>query len=996
MCLFSGTSTSVSWLHESTRLLNGSRNLIINNEQNTILTINNVSMDDAGTYTCDVTAGGESQVQKIPVKITKLEIITTADADVVCNNTKLELTCCSEDIRMFGITWEISGSSSIAGTSSSNSSCGIYTITASETQCRAVKSGSATNYTCVYQGIYGARGTRVISVTYLRIANVTVRAEPVSVGKTLKITCESDTDYTKIMWAKDRIDSYLDDRFSNKVIEANATMSWSGVYFCFIHQKHLRSIGSANVTVVPLPKLEEIQVEPLDVTRLCNSWQRLTCCFKKQDCTVRFIHGNTAIPGGEKEDVADQVCYKANYNVNCDNGNPQTAFITCEVTNRLNDSARSRQMIIRSRNGDNENKKSCTIINEAITIPHGTNYSVLCMRQDPNQVGNITYTCNNGELETRKDCYSARLYSQLLDVQNVVNSPQPETTLPAFIASLSDVSSVEKGNISSSAGNIDLMVNIITTVSSINTTVKTAVMENFITAVNVVVDNATAWQSLKTQSSRLLLSVEEFVKKLEDINSFETNGSNSNIQLKGNSVNSSTDYEVNFALGNMTGEVLIKKDSLSAEPVTIISVAYSTMKDILPPENGTFLNALVVSTVRKKEASFEDFSILMTFTKSNSSLVSPQCVFWDVTLGQAGGWNKISPPVEENGLVICTSNHLTSFSVLMSEKSELFLDIITYAGVGISLVCLFITLVIEAMVWRSVIKNKTSYLRHICLVNVAVSLLVADIWFIIGAFLEKHPESNACLTAAFFSFFFYLALFFWMLTMGLLVFYRMIYILHDMSRKTMIVVAFTLGYGCPLVISVITVASTAPSQGFTSKKFCWLDYNSTKTFLAFVIPALTIVFINFMILVVVIIKLLRPSIGERPGKDDRSILIQIAKSIAVLTPLLGITWGFGLGVVLNPYNTVLHGIFAALNSFQGLFILISTVILDQKVRMAVGSSMSWSYWSTLRTKVLTSSTNSSAPSRPRQKNLFPKRGVYNVFTASSSNELSTDSYSVLS
>ncbi|KAM4772427.1 adhesion G protein-coupled receptor F5-like [Rhinophrynus dorsalis] len=476
---------------------------------------------------------------------------------------------------------------------------------------------------------------------------------------------------------------------------------------------------------------------------------------------------------------------------------------------------------------------------------------------------------------------------------------------------------------------------------------------DFIKTVDIVVDNTDSWKGVKEKSSKLLLSVEKFAENLVNGSDFKANNNTSNVQLKVTTLNTTSNYNEGFKFTNLTGEVKIRNNSIAGEAKTVVSIAYSTMKDILPSNTTKTVNGLVISTVVVGRNKSDDVSISLTFSKINSSLDNPDCVFWDFNKSQSGDWNNEGCTASETGgFVICTCNHLTSFSMLMGEPKSrnLFLDIITYAGVGISIGCLFIALAIEAVVWKSVIKNKTSYMRHVCLVNISVSLLAADIWFIIGAALEKYPDSDSCLTAAFFSFFFYLSLFFWMLSTGLILFYRLVFILHDISRKTMMIVAFTMGYGCPVVISVITVASTAPTKGFTSRKFCWLDYNTTKTFLAFVVPALTIVFVNCIILLVVICKLVRPTVGEKTGKEERTVLVQISKSLAVLTPLLGITWGFGLGVVATPDSTALHGIFAALNSFQGLFILLSTVLLDQKVRTIVRSTISRSYLSTLRSK----------------------------------------------
>ncbi|CAJ0921916.1 unnamed protein product [Ranitomeya imitator] len=574
---------------------------------------------------------------------------------------------------------------------------------------------------------------------------------------------------------------------------------------------------------------------------------------------------------------------------------------------------------------------------------------------------------------------------------------------------------------------------------------------DLIQTVDIVVDNVDTWKNASSKSSTVLESAESFAKKLQFNDTITINNANiSNIQLFGKVVDKDSSYNGSFFFANLSSSVAIDHVPLVGDSTTVISIAFSTMNKLLPQNKTSKVNTLVLSTVisnlSSKSIDPNKFNITMSFRKANTSLKKTDCVWLD---GQS--WNNTGCSAlksDDDNVVKCTCNHLTSFSALMGDEPDESLAIITYIGVGISIASLVITLIIEAVVWRSVIKNKTSYMRHICLVNIALTLLIADIWFLIGARVEEFPKSDACKATAFFTFYFYLSLFFWMLVLGLILFYRLIYLLHDISRRIMVIIAFTLGYGCPLLISVITVASTAPSDSFTSDKFCWLARKS-ETFLAFVIPALSIVFINFLILIVVIVKLLRPRIGERPGQEERNNFVVIAKSIAVLTPLLGTTWALGVSFAYNtPSNKVLAAIFSALNSFQGLFILISTVFLDQNVRKAVRSSISTSYWSTLRSKVqifrdkLTtgsyhslfskstclhkailhsagvyyggqrmnfnpilqpacsqriSSSNSTAFSKPDRRRIFSKKGGYDLYSAqSSSNDASTDSYSVLS
>uniref|UniRef100_A0A3P9CYP8 G-protein coupled receptors family 2 profile 2 domain-containing protein n=1 Tax=Maylandia zebra TaxID=106582 RepID=A0A3P9CYP8_9CICH len=252
---------------------------------------------------------------------------------------------------------------------------------------------------------------------------------------------------------------------------------------------------------------------------------------------------------------------------------------------------------------------------------------------------------------------------------------------------------------------------------------------------------------------------------------------------------------------------------------------------------------------------------------------------------------------------------------------KLYLDIITYIGVGISMGSLVICLIIEGLIWRKIRKNETSYLRHVAIVNIAVSLLIANIWFIIGAAISDAEVKNppACTAATFFIHFFYLALFFWMLASAMLLLYRTTNVFGGgLSKASMLAIGFFLGYGAPLIIATITIAATAPDNGYIREDtICWLNWEKSKALLAFVIPALLIVVINLIILVVVLYKIIRRRVGTTAAQaEEKHVLVVIAKSLAVLTPFFGITWGLGIGILADPPNEGIHIAFAFFNSLQ--------------------------------------------------------------------------------
>ncbi|XP_073442678.1 adhesion G protein-coupled receptor F5-like [Dendrobates tinctorius] len=994
-CSFSDGS-NISWYHNSKNISNNPRYSTNFTKQGLVtlceLKIKNLLDSDRGTYNCSSTINGTTQNTGTVLNISNVNIVASSNIDTFCDNSKWTIYCCSDNFALFNVTWQTDGA---AGTESRNSTCIMHTVTADSAQCP-----SAQKHTCTFKKNEGATDSKTITINYIGKANINFpNVPPSSAYGSLTITCNTDIAVDNITLIKE-----------NNVLKGPTTQSvsytidktttrWSGDFMCKVYQSSLTTSKNITVKVAALPQPEAIQVSPPQYVT-CENPATLTCCVfdeNYENYAVYFYNGSKIL-GTKTLRVGNMDCFNYTQSIDC---KVDSISVYCTVTNDLSASVNSTRPMTIHRITSN----TCPTKDNRPETPVGFNYSVPCQNTDSSQLGNKIYPCNkDGWGNEINECYSAKIFTQLLAVQDVVMSPNVQGNLPDILKNITNVAKEEKGNIANSSKNIDVMVEIISTIASQNVTVTTEMMTNFIETVDIVVDNVNTWKNASSNSSTVLESVESFAKNLQFNDTHVTiNATTSNVQLFGKVVDKDSGYNGSFFFANLSSSVAIENVPLVGNSTTVISIAYSTMNKLLPQTKTMKINTLVMSTVisdfSSKSIDSNNFNITMIFRKDNTSLKKTNCVWLDGQSWNSSGCSALKS--DDDNVVKCTCDHLTSFSALMGDESDERLDIITYIGVAISILSLVITLIIEAVVWRSVIKNKTSYMRHICLVNIALTLLIADIWFVIGAALENSPKSDACKATTFFTFYFYLALFFWMLVLGLILFYRLIYLLHDLSRRIMVIIAFTLGYGCPLLISVITVASTAPSDSFTSDKFCWLARKS-ETYLAFVIPVSFIVLINFVILIVVIVKLLRPTIGERPGQEERQNFVVIAKSIAVLTPLLGTTWALGVVFAFESptdkvKNKVLAAIFSALNSFQGLFILISTVFLDQNVRKAVRSSISASYWSTLRSKVQTSSSNSTAFSKPNRRRIFSKKGGYDLYSAqSSSNDASTNSYSMLS
>ncbi|XP_078799369.1 adhesion G-protein coupled receptor F1-like [Oryzias latipes] len=566
--------------------------------------------------------------------------------------------------------------------------------------------------------------------------------------------------------------------------------------------------------------------------------------------------------------------------------------------------------------------------------------------------------CKGNTWKTIEDtCILTQIKLLSIESQGLVS-----TNVEKFSQNLKDAVLNNKEEIAKSSGTINSIVNILTTIANVSNVVSKDVMENVLQTVDVLIGNDAkpSWSFLNSNmsqnaSSQLLGSLESLSNRLND--SFEI--STPLITMV------RTKFSSSFAKDlNSTVSIEIPfNNSLSANITTIL---LSTFNNVIPPRNSSSNSSLLNNTSNPADGSPGTNSVFLVkidqsirnvtlkFKKINETLPlnrSFQCVFWNFKLiNNTGAWDDKGCKFVSriNDTVTCNCTHLTSFSILMAtsipEDIRDILDIITYIGVGISLASLVICLIIEGYVWKAVTKNSTALMRHISIVNTALSLLIADICFIIAASYSQKALDNKdgdfkvligqCSAVTFFMHFFYLALFFWMLVSGLLLLYRTVMVFSHMSKSIMIAIGFVIGYGCPLIIAVTTVAATAPSQTYIRKNYiCWLNWTESKALLSLVIPALVIVVINIIVVILVLCKMMSRNSANTIQPDEKNSFVVILRCLAILTPLFGLTWALGIGTMVSPRGKGIHIAFAFFNSLQGLFILIFGTLFDSKIRL---------------------------------------------------------------
>ncbi|XP_004673605.1 PREDICTED: probable G-protein coupled receptor 116 isoform X2 [Condylura cristata] len=1046
-------SSNVSWHHVQGRsdIQNSSQYEVYTSVLNNMtsvsrLTIYNITKRDEGEYTCKLTVDIFEYESRKKIKVLPIRVVAIQEMKVTCNNNPASLNCCSEiNVNWSKIEWKQEGKISIAGIAETDSDCSRYTFQADGTQCPSGSSGTIVIYTCEFISAHGARGSHSIEVTFTSVANLTITLDPISVseGKKFSLTCISDvSNYDEVYWNTSTGIKILEKFYTSRsfpdgaesvLAVETATTEWNGTYHCIFRYKNSYSITTKDVTVHPLPLESDIIVDPLEAAFLCENNHEFQCCVKEDEDYKVMVQVNSSNSSNsssfpaEKEVKDRQVCYKYKFQPNLGPWYPQDVEVVCLFTNAAKGSVKSPSMKLHL---IPEGNFACKDPNLGVGKP-GKVVQQSCGFSNVTQDwfgGNITYKCVGSQWKMKSNnCVWNSINNLFQQAKALVESPSLYEKLPKYLQDLYTNTSKMEHEVSPSPGNLAAVINILDMLSTVTTQVNIDMMRHVLATVSVLLGKSmfSTWKELQqqqtNQSSRLLDSVERFSRALWTEDSTFQPINQTNVQMRGMVIKGSKTYTPKFVFSdsNLWGNVAVDEYQLGNLQTnsTIVTMAFPTLKTILSQDaqGQSFANSLVMTTTVSHNLTMP-FQISMTFKINRPSGSKPQCVFWNFNLtNYTGGWDSSGCQMEEvhRDIISCSCNHLTSFSILMSPDSpdpdsllKILLDIISYIGLCFSILSLAACLIVEAVVWKSVTKNRTSYMRHICIVNIAASLLVADTWFIVAAAIHDnyYPlNETACVAATFFIHFFYLSVFFWMLTLGLMLFYRLVFILHDTSKSIQKAIAFSLGYGCPLVISVITVGATQPQEVYTRKNACWLNWEDTKALLAFVIPALIIVVVNMTITVIVITKILRPSIGDKPSKQEKSSLFQISKSIGVLTPLLGLTWGFGLATVFQGSNAVFHIVFTLLNAFQGLFILLFGCLWDQKVQEALLNKFSLSRWSSQNSKStsLGSSTpvfSMSSPISRRFNNLFGKTGTYNVSTpetTSSSLENTSSAYSLL-
>ncbi|XP_067877065.1 adhesion G protein-coupled receptor E3-like [Heterodontus francisci] len=343
-----------------------------------------------------------------------------------------------------------------------------------------------------------------------------------------------------------------------------------------------------------------------------------------------------------------------------------------------------------------------------------------------------------------------------------------------------------------------------------------------------------------------------------------------------------------------------------------------------PNQQRVVLNSAVITAVINSNGSFLTHPINFTFNhrKIYENISKTTCVYWKHS-SNGSFWSPegCELVMHNRTHTVCRVSHLSSFAVLMALKDlpDVFaVEVITYVGLSISLVCLLLAIV-TFKTCHPLKDTRLTIHIHLC-----ISLFVADFVFLFG--ISQTGNRILCGIIAAVLHYSFLSVFVWMLLEGIQL-YLMIEIVF-VSKLPLERYIYWIGYGLPALI--VAVSAAVYHNGYGTPSSCWL---TTKKYfvLSFFVPAVIISIINLFSLCKTLLMLkvqLSNIISDRRKLEKHRVFTLTAIGQFVI---LGCTWIFGVLYIQNATIPMMY-LFTILNSFQGMFIFIMHCLFYKKVR----------------------------------------------------------------
>uniref|UniRef100_A0AAQ6AHJ0 Adhesion G protein-coupled receptor L3 n=1 Tax=Amphiprion ocellaris TaxID=80972 RepID=A0AAQ6AHJ0_AMPOC len=428
---------------------------------------------------------------------------------------------------------------------------------------------------------------------------------------------------------------------------------------------------------------------------------------------------------------------------------------------------------------------------------------------------------------------------------------------------------------------------------------------------------------------------------LPDLKFPQTGGQGNSIHLSANTLKQhgrNGEIRIAFVLYKHIGVYLSTENASMKLGSEAMATNYSVIVNspvitaaINKDSNKVYLSDPVIFTIRHLQQSEENFN--------------PNCSFWSYSKRtMTGFWSTQDCRLlgTNRTHTTCSCTHLTNFAVLMAHVDvkntdpvhDMLLDVITWVGILLSLVCLLISLFTFCF-FRGLQSDRNTIHKNLC-----ISLFIAESLFLVG--INRGDQPIACAVFAALLHFFFLAAFTWMFLEGVQLYIMLVEVFEsEHSRRRYF---YLVGYGVPALIVAVSAAVDYRSYG--TDRVCWLRLD-TYFIWSFIGPATLIIMLNVIFLGIALYKMFHHTAILKPDSGcldninyqdyEPEIKSWVIGAIALLC-LLGLTWAFGL-MYVNESTVVMAYLFTIFNSLQGMFIFIFHCVLQKKVRKEYGKCL---------------------------------------------------------
>ncbi|XP_026533755.1 adhesion G protein-coupled receptor E3-like [Notechis scutatus] len=376
--------------------------------------------------------------------------------------------------------------------------------------------------------------------------------------------------------------------------------------------------------------------------------------------------------------------------------------------------------------------------------------------------------------------------------------------------------------------------------------------------------------------------------------------------------------------------------AMTTDTVAVAFISYGGLKTLLDDtllQNGTFLgnetltdvhmNSRLVSVNARTKIQNISIPVNLTFQHLKNKVAQEEvlCVHLNSGALSNRGCQRLFSNITHTE---CSCQYLSSFAVLMAtthKQGDLILTIISFLGLSISVICLFLCIV-TFLLCRS--SHNSSTFIHL---QLSFCLFLADLLFIIG--IDKTGNKILCSVIAGILKYLFLACFVWMFleAINLYLIVRNLKVAnYSGASKYMKISMYLIGYGLPVLIVAISAAIKPGAFGTLYR--CWLNPNFIWSFMG---PVCVIIVVN-LVFFCLILKNLHKKMASLNSeissvKNTKSLIFKAVAHVFIL----GVTWCFGL-FQHGPVEDIMAYLFTITNSVQGIFIFLVHCLLNQKVR----------------------------------------------------------------